>query len=185
MRAIRVLAVALLGLAAAAPAWAALAVGSEAPDFSAPSALGGEDYAFSLADALKQGPVVVYFYPKAFTKGCTIEAHQFAQAMDQYKALGASVIGVSSDDIGTLHRFSLSECGSKFPVAADPDQKIINEYDAKMPLLNYATRISYVIAPDHKIIYAYSALDPSEHVANTLNAIKQWKQAQSAPTASP
>src|SRR3546814_4249505 len=94
--------------------------------------------------------------------------------MDQDKALGATVIGVSNDEIDTLHKFSLTECGGKFPVAADPDQKIIKAYDAKMPLLNYATRVSYVITPDDKILYEYSALDPSQHVANTLNAIKQW-----------
>jgi peroxiredoxin len=180
MRTIKWLAVAFLGLCCMPPAWAALDVGAAAPDFSAPASLAGKDYAFSLADALKQGPVVVYFYPKAFTKGCTIEAHQFARAMDQYKALGASVIGVSADEIGTLHKFSLTECGGKFPVAADPDQKIIKAYDAKMPLLNYATRVSYVITPDDKIYYEYSALDPSQHVANTLAAIKQWKNAQAA-----
>src|SRR3546814_16920561 len=85
--------------------------------------------------------------------------------MDQYKALGATVIGVSNDEIDTLHKFSLTECGGKFPVAADPDQKIIKAYDAKMPLLNYATRVSYVITPDDKILYEYSALAPSQHVA--------------------
>jgi peroxiredoxin len=100
--------------------------------------------------------------------------------MDQYKALGASVIGVSADDIGVLHKFSLSECGGKFPVAADPDQKVIEAYDAKMPMLNYASRVSYVITPDGRILYVYSALDPSQHVANTLAAIKQWKAAQTA-----
>jgi peroxiredoxin len=180
MRTIKWLAVAFLGFCCTPAAWAALDVGAEAPDFSAPASLAGKDYAFSLADALKQGPVVVYFYPKAFTKGCTIEAHQFAQAMDQYKALGASVIGVSADDIGVLHKFSLSECGGKFPVAADPDQKVIEAYDAKMPMLNYASRVSYVITPDGRILYVYSALDPSQHVANTLAAIKQWKAARTA-----
>lgn len=183
MRKISFLAAALLSLGVTMPARAALDVGVTAPDFAAPASLAGKDYAFSLSDALKTGPVVVYFYPKAFTKGCTIEAHEFAKAMDQYKALGASVIGVSSDDIETLHKFSLTECGGKFPVAADPDQKIIKAYDAKMPLLNYATRISYVITPDDKILYEYSALDPSQHVANTLNAIRQWK-AKSGQTAS-
>lgn len=167
-------------LALAMPAWAALEVGASAPDFSAPASLAGKDYAFSLSQALKQGPVVVYFYPKAFTKGCTVEAHLFAEAMEQYKALGATVIGVSNDEIETLHKFSLSECGGKFPVAADGDGKIMKAYDAKLPLVNYASRVSYVIAPDGKIIYVYSAMDPSQHVANTLNAIKLWK-AQSTP----
>lgn len=171
-------------LVLALPAWAALQVGAGAPDFSAPASLAGKDYAFSLAEALKQGPVVVYFYPKAFTKGCTVEAHLFAEAMDQYQALGATVIGVSNDEIETLHKFSLTECGGKFPVAADTDGKIMKAYDAKLPLVNYASRISYVVTPDGKILYVYSAMDPSQHVSNTLNAIRQWK-AQSAAAPSP
>src|SRR3546814_2863841 len=93
---------------------------------------------FSLADALKSGPVVVYFYPKAFTKGCTIEAHEFAKAMDQYKALGATVIGVSNDEIDTLHKFSLTECGGKFPVAADRSEEHTSELQSLM-------RISYAV----------------------------------------
>ncbi|MGH8444058.1 MAG: peroxiredoxin [Solimonas sp.] len=180
MRTIKWVAAALLSIACAVPAWAALQVGASAPDFSAPASLAGKDYSFSLAESLKQGPVVVYFYPKAFTKGCTVEAHLFAEAMEQYKALGATVIGVSNDEIDTLHKFSLSECGGKFPVAADTDKKIMTAYDAKLPLVNYASRISYVITPDGKIIYAYSAMDPSKHVDNTLNAIRLWK-AQNTP----
>ncbi len=153
MRTIKYLSTAVLALVVSNAALAALKVGATAPDFSAPASLAGKDYSFALADALKQGPVVVYFYPKAFTKGCTIEAHQFAEAMAQYKALGATVIGVSSDDIDTLHKFSLSECGGKFPVAADPDTKIMSAWDAKLPLVNYASRISYVVTPDGKILY--------------------------------
>lgn len=175
MRTFRLFAVLFLGLLCTARADAALEAGAAAPDFSAPASLAGKDYAFSLAEALKQGPVVVYFYPKAFTKGCTVEAHLFAAAMDQYRALGASVIGVSADGIETLHKFSLTECGGKFPVASDADQKIMTAYDAKLPLLNYASRISYVIAPDGKILYAYAAMAPDQHVANTLNAIREWK----------
>ncbi len=184
MRTIRIGTAVLLSLVWVLPAWAALAVGASAPDFSAPASLAGKDYAFSLADALKQGPVVVYFYPKAFTQGCTVEAHQFAAAMDQYKALGASVIGVSADDIGTLHKFSLSECGGKFPVAADADRKIMKAYDAKLPMVGYAGRVSYVVTPDGKVLYAYSAMDPSQHVGNTLEAIRQWK-AHKAPASAP
>ena len=96
-----------------------------APVFTAQASLGGNVYDYSLADALKKGPVVLYFYPAAFTKGCTIEAHEFAEAVDQYKAQGATVIGVSHDNIDTLKKFSVSECRSKFPVAADADSKII------------------------------------------------------------
>ncbi|HTZ00322.1 MAG TPA: redoxin domain-containing protein, partial [Rhodocyclaceae bacterium] len=110
----------ILVLAAAGftlPAAAALDVGAPAPPFEAPASLGGSEYRFSLRDALKTGPVVLYFYPAAFTKGCTIEAHDFAAAIDRYKALGATVIGVSHDSIETLKRFSVSECRGKFAVA--------------------------------------------------------------------
>ena len=104
-------------------AQAVLKPGDPAPDFSTQASLGGNTYTYSLADALKKGPVVLYFYPAAFTKGCTIEAHAFAEAVDRYKAYGATVIGVSADEIGTLTKFSVSECRSKFPVAADPDAR--------------------------------------------------------------
>ncbi|EAY62342.1 Alkyl hydroperoxide reductase [Burkholderia cenocepacia PC184] len=133
-------------------AQAELKPGAAAPDFTTQASLGGKTYTYSLADALKQGPVVLYFYPAAFTKGCTIEAHAFADAVDRYKAYGATVIGVSADNIDTLTKFSVSECRSKFPVAADPDAKIIREYDAKLPALDRANRVSYVISPDGKVL---------------------------------
>ena len=170
-----------LGLAAAvcgasaAPALAALPVGVAAPDFTVPATLGGHEFSFKLADALKKGPVVLYFYPAAFTKGCTIEAHAFAAAIDQYKALHATVIGVSHDDIATLDKFSTSDCQSKFPVAADPSLKVAVSYDAKLPVVGMANRTSYVIAPDGKVIYAYSNLNPGDHVANTLAAVKAYE----------
>src|SRR5690242_21446504 len=113
-----------------APASAALKIGAAAPDFTAPATLGGKEFTFALSDALRKGPVVLYFYPAAFTRGCTIEAHDFAEAIDRYKAFGATVIGVSHDPIDKLQRFSVSECRSKFPVAADPDQSIMKSYDA-------------------------------------------------------
>ena len=174
----RMLAGAMLAAAAfsaAAPALAALAVGASAPDFTAPATLGGHEFTFNLAEALKKGPVVLYFYPAAFTKGCTIEAHDFAAAIDQYKAMHATVIGVSHDDIATLDRFSTSECQSKFPVAADPALKVARDYDAKLPVMGMANRTSYVIAPDGKVIYAYSNLNPADHVANTLAAVKAYE----------
>jgi peroxiredoxin len=132
-------------------------------------------FTFALAAALKSGPVVLYFYPAAFTKGCTVEAHEFAEATAKFNALGATVIGVSHDDIDTLNKFSVTECRNKFAVAADPDLKIAKSYDARIPLVSYANRTSYVIAPTGKIIYAYSALSPDEHVANTLAAVTQWR----------
>jgi len=163
----------------ALPAFAALEVGSKAPMFTAQATLGGKEFTFDLASALKKGPVVVYFYPEAFTPGCTIEAHDFAAAMDQYKALGATVIGVSHDEIDKLNKFSVSDCQSKFAVAVDSSQKVMKSYDAVMPDHDkYANRTSYVIAPDGTILYTYTNMDPSDHVANTIAAIKAWKQKQ-------
>ena len=166
---------ATIAAAAAGPALAALSVGAPAPDFTAPATLGGHEFTFNLADAPKKGPVVVYFYPAAFTKGCTVEAHEFAAAMDQFRALHATVIGVSHDDIATLDRFSTSECQSKFPVAADPKLAIAKDYDARLPLVGFANRTSYVIAPGGKVIYAYSNLNPAEHVQNLLGAVKAYE----------
>lgn len=166
-------------LAFSAPAMAALAIGAAAPDFSTQASLGGKEFSFSLADALKKGPVVLYFYPAAFTKGCTIEAHDFAEAMPQYAALGATVIGVSHDAIDTLDRFSVSECRSKFPVAADPSETVIKSYDAVLPSHpEYANRTSYVIAPDHSILMTYTDLNPDKHVELTLAAVKKWRDSQ-------
>ncbi len=128
-----------------------------------------------LADALKKGPVVLYFYPAAFTKGCTIEAHDFAEATDKFAALGATVIGISHDGIAKLKDFSVSECRSKFAVAADPDGKVIAAYDTKIPQAVYANRTSYVITPDHKIAFEYTAMSPDQHVALTLDAVTKWK----------
>jgi len=161
---------------AATPAFASLKVGDKAPDFTAPATLGGKEFTFHLADALKSGPVVVYFYPAAFTQGCTVEAHEFAAAIPQYKALGATVIGVSHDDIATLNKFSVSECQSKFPVAADQDRHIMKSYDATLGFLTaYASRTSYVVGQDGKIAFTYSAMDPDEHVGRTLKAVEALK----------
>lgn len=177
----RSLAAAILALAAAAaPALAALNTGQTAPDFSAQASMGGKVFTFNLADALKKGPVVLYFYPAAFTKGCTIEAHTFADAMDQFKALHATVIGVSHDTIDTLNKFSVSECRSKFPVAADPSLTVAKQYDAVLPQApTYANRTSYVIAPDGKILATLTDLThPQQHVNNALTVLKQYEQGQ-------
>ena len=164
----------------ALPTFAALKPGDPAPDFAAPASLAGNTFTFSLADALKKGPVVLYFYPAAFTTGCTIEAHDFADAVDAYRALGASVIGVSHDDIKTLAKFSVSECRSKFAVAADRDQSIMKSYDAVLAIKpEYADRVSYVIAPDGHVVFAYQSLNPEKHVEYTLDALKKWSAKQS------
>jgi peroxiredoxin Q/BCP len=165
----------LLAASVAVPAHSALNIGGMAPDFVTQASLGGKVFIYSLADALKKGPVVLYFYPAAFTPGCTIEAHDFADAIEKYQALGATVIGVSHDGIEKLNRFSVSECRSKFPVAADPDQSIMKSYDAILAANpEYANRTSYVIAPGGEIIYTYTAMQPDKHVQNTLDALRKW-----------
>jgi peroxiredoxin Q/BCP len=162
----------LAACGAALPAQAALKPGAQAPDFTTQATLAGQPFSFSLADALKTGPVVLYFYPAAFTKGCTVEAHEFAEATEQFKALGATVIGVSHDPIDTLNRFSVSECRNKFAVASDADGKISKAYDAKLMMTSYANRTSYVISQDGRVTYEYTALSPDKHVANTLAAVQ-------------
>ena len=160
----------------AAPLYAALKPGVQAPDFTTQATLAGKPFTFSLADALKQGPVVLYFYPAAFTPGCTVEAHEFAEATDKFKAMGATVIGVSHDPIETLNKFSVSECRNKFAVASDADQKITKAYDAVLSAKpEYADRTSYVIAPSGKIIYEYTAMSPDKHVENTMAAVVKWR----------
>ncbi|CAN5591182.1 peroxiredoxin [soil metagenome] len=165
----------LLASVLATPAFAAMKPGDAAPDFTAPATLGGKEFSFSLAAALKKGPVVLYFFPKAFTTGCTAEAHEFAEAAASFTAAGATLIGMSADDLDTLHKFSMQACSSKFPVAADPDLRVIRAYDSaliRVGRVGIADRISYVIAPDGKIAYAYSDRSPDKHVENTLAAVK-------------
>jgi len=181
MKRFMVSAIILAGLTAT-PAWAGLKPGDPAPDFTAQAAVGGKDFTFSLASALKRGPVVLYFYPKSFTQGCTIEAHDFAEAADRFKAAGATLIGMSHDTIETQRKFSTEECRDKFPVAADPDSTVIRAYDAAWMIGGMSVpggiseRISYVIAPDGKIIYAYSDSSPEKHITNTLAAVQHWRQ---------
>jgi thioredoxin-dependent peroxiredoxin len=160
----------------AVPAFAALPDGTKAPDFSTDASLAGKAFKFSLQDALKKGPVVLYFYPAAFTPGCTVEAHEFAEATDKFKALGATVIGVSHDPIEKLNQFSVSECRNKFAVASDADGSVMKNYDAILPVKpEYANRTSYVIAPTGVIIYSYTDLKPDKHVENTMAAVKKWQ----------
>jgi peroxiredoxin Q/BCP len=166
-------------VAVATPAWAALKPGEKAPDFTTQASLAGKEFRFTLSDALKKGPVVLYFYPAAFTTGCTIEAHAFAEATEKFEALGATVIGVSADNIATLDKFSVTECRNKFAVAADPELKIIKSYDTKLPVVGYADRTSFVIVPGGTVSYVYSAMNPDQHVANTLAAVQAWKDQQS------
>ena len=158
------------------PVHAALPNGTQAPDINTQATLAGKEFKFSLADALKKGPVVLYFYPAAFTPGCTTEAHLFAEATPQFEALGATVIGVSHDPIEKLDKFSVSECRNKFAVASDADGSIMKAYDSVLESHpEYANRTSYVIAPTGEIIYSYTAMNPDKHVDNTMAAVKKWQ----------
>jgi peroxiredoxin len=167
----------LAALALAAPIWTApvhaqLAQGAKAPGFTTRSALAGKETGFSLATALLQGPVVLYFYPKAFTSGCTLEANAFAEAMPEFRAAGASVIGMSNDTIATLKRFSREECRDAFPVGV-ASAKVIAAYDVALGDSGLANRVSYVIAPDGRIATVYASSDYREHVSRTLAAVRR------------
>lgn len=159
-------------------AHAALKVGAPAPDFSADAAVGGQAFKFKLAEALKQGPVVVYFYPKAFTSGCTVEAHQFAEATDKFKALNTTVIGMSNDDIETLKKFSVEACRNKFAVAADAGGKVIKDYDVALKMVpgTMADRVSFLIAPDGKIAAVHASMNPDGHIDAMLKAAEKFKK---------
>ncbi len=158
-------------------AQAALKVGDIAPDFTLPAAVGGKDFTFSLSDAQRQGPVVIYFYPKSFTRGCTIEAHEFADHAAEFQAAGASLIGISSDPIETQRDFSTKECRDKFPIGADPSLTAITAYNAKREKPGasgekLAERISYVVA-DGRIVYVLTSSNPIEHVQSTLDFVRK------------
>src|SRR3954467_11120085 len=167
-------ALALAGFAAT-PANAALKVGGKDPDITTTGAVGGKEFKIHLAEQLKKGPVVLYFFPKAFTSGCTAEAHAFSESIGDFKKAGAQVIGMSADDLKTLHDSSAKECRSAFPVAtATP--AIQKEYDvawAAHP--GITTRTSYVIGKDGQVAMVHDDLDFSQHVAKTLAAVKALK----------
>ena len=172
----------MLLISATTPSYAALDVGEAAPNFTVQAALGGKTFRYTLAESLAKGPVVLYFFPAAFSVGCSLEAHEFAEAIGKFEALGATVIGVSSDDIETLGKFSVQACQGKFPVASDNTQAIMKSYDAVMALRpDYANRISYVISPNGKVVYNYQSLNPSRHVEKTLSALKEFSQNKGRP----
>lgn len=171
----RTLALATILLALGAPASAALTPGSKAPDFTTQGALAGKQFNFTLSQALKKGPVVLYFFPAAFTSGCTAEAHEFAEQSAAFKKAGATIIGVAADKIEDLQRFSVQECRNKFAVAvASP--AMVKGYDVVLPqYAGRSNRTSYVIAPNGQVVYAYSNMDYRNHVAGTLKAVQDWK----------
>ena len=194
----RILAYALLASALTVPAFAALKSGDKATDFKAHATLAGKEFDFSLGDALKKGPVVVYFYPAAFTRGCNIEAHTFAENADKFAAAGATIIGVSRDTIEKLNMFSSDPeyCAGKFPVAADATGAISKSFDLKNgavrggakdvkgnPITTETTeRTTFVITPDHKIVATFSSNDdkiaPADHVEKSLALVEQLKTAK-------
>jgi peroxiredoxin len=167
--------VAATAVLAATPATAALPVGAKAPDFTTTGALAGKPFKLNLADQLKHGPLVLYFFPKAFTSGCTAEAHAFSEAAAEFKKLGARLVGMSADDLPTLEQFSVKECRNAFPVAT-ADADVRKAYDVVLKQKpEYANRTSYVIDRNGKIVMEYTNLDPSEHVQRTLAAVKALK----------
>lgn len=166
---------AIVSSLAFSPATAALKTGAKAPDFTTTGAVGGKPFKIHLAEQLKKGPVVLYFFPKAFTSGCTAEAHAFSEAVDDFKKAGAQVIGLSADDLPTLKKFSVEECRNAFPVgtATPATQKAYDVAWAAHPGLT--TRTSYVIDRKGRVAMVHDDLDFSQHVAKTLAAVKALK----------
>jgi peroxiredoxin Q/BCP len=183
-------AAAALTVAAASPALADLAPGAKAPDFTAQAFRGGQPLTFKLSEALKKGPVVIYFFPAAYTGGCNIETHMFSDSIDQFTALKATVIGVTTGNVDKLADFSKDTqyCAGKFTLAADPDHKIATAYDTHLSLVgvklppgtnlpaDLSNRTSYVLAPSGKILLAYTKGDPTDHVNQTLTAVKAYRE---------
>ncbi len=169
----------VLAITAASPATAALPVGSKAPNFVTTGAMAGKPFQLHLKRELRKGPVVLYFYPKAFTKGCTLEARAFSEASGDFRRAGARVIGLSADDLPTLKRFSVEECRNAFPVAT-ASAATIKAYDVAMPVVGKLTtmsnRTSYVIGRDGRIAFVHSDLDWSSHVAKTLAAVRALRK---------
>ncbi|KQV57576.1 MULTISPECIES: peroxiredoxin [unclassified Caulobacter] len=171
------IAAAALALAATSPALAALKVGDKAPEFTAKAALAGKDFDFKLAKALKKGPVVLYFFPAAYTAGCTAEAHEFAEATPEFEKLGATVIGVTAGNVDRIKDFSKEHCRDKFAVAA-ADATLVKSYDVVLSQKpEWSNRTSYVIAPDHKVLMAYTDGNFAGHVTQTMDAVKAYNAA--------
>ncbi|MFP5209522.1 MAG: peroxiredoxin [Acidobacteriota bacterium] len=182
-----------ISAALCASAFAALKTGDRAPDFSARASLAGKDFNFSLQAALKKGPVVVYFYPSAYTGGCDLEAHTFAQEKSKFTAAGATIIGVSADSIARLNQFSADPnyCAGKFPVASDPSGKIAASYGVAVAAgragmkdvrgvaidHDFFDRETFVIGKDHRIVAAFSSradhLTPDAHVKRALAVVQK------------
>ncbi len=179
----------LIALSVALPAFAALEAGAEAPRFTAPASLAGKTFTFSLADAMAKGPVVVYFYPYAYTGGCNIQAHTFAVNKDKFTAAGASIIGVSLDSIQRLNDFSADPnyCAGKFPTASDADGSIARSFglavrqgppglkDSRGMVIGhgFAERTTFIVTPDGKIAQTIGGLAPDKNVEQALAAVER------------
>lgn len=180
--------IALLGLAVCLPVAAALSTGEKAPTFKAPASLDGKVFEFSLDEALAKGPVVVYFYPSAFTGGCSLQAHTFAVKHDEFAAAGASIIGVSLDNIERLNEFSSDPefCAGKIAVASDEGGKIARSYQVKVSEAKqgakdsrgklighgFAERTTFVVKPDGKVAAVIGGVSPIENVEQSLQAVQ-------------
>jgi len=170
-------------------AHAALKEGDAAPAFNAPASLAGKTFNFSLREALKKGPVVVYFYPSAYTGGCNVQAHTFAVHHDKFVAAGASIVGVSLDSISRLNDFSADPeyCAGKIAVASDVDGKIARAYDLSVRDVvagrkdtrgadidhGYAERTTFIVAPNGTIATAIGGLAPAANVERALEAVQK------------
>ena len=166
-------------LLVAAPALAALAPGAKAPDFTTRGAIAGKVFTVHLAEQLKKGPVVLYFFPAAYTGGCNAEAHAFAEAIPQFQAAGATVIGMSADDVATLTKFSAEKCAGKFAVAS-AGPKVVSGYDValgkQMAGRDLTKRTSYVIDRQGRVAFVHDDMNPAEHVSQTLAAVQKLKR---------
>ncbi len=183
----------LLSTAVAVPAFAALKEGDKAPTFSAKASLAGKAFDYSLADSLKKGPVVVYFYPSAFTQGCNIQAHTFSENMDKFKAAGASVIGVSLDSIERLNDFSADPnyCAGKVAVASDPQGAIAKSFDLMVGAARegakdsrgqeighgFAERTTFIVTPDGKVAATVGGVSPADNVTKSLETVQHLQHA--------
>jgi peroxiredoxin Q/BCP len=171
----------LIGLAAtlalATPAWADLDVGDNAPQITAEGFLGGVPFHLDLAEALAEGPVVLYFFPAAFTSGCNIEAALFAQSAAAFEAAGATLVGLTAGNTDRLGEFSQAHCASAFPVAA-ASSETVSDYDVALALRpGWSQRTSYVIGTDAKIAFVWTDMNPDEHVDQTLQAVQAMQAA--------
>ncbi|MBO9712421.1 redoxin domain-containing protein [Sphingomonas sp.] len=174
---------AALALPFAVPAAAELTPGKVAPDFTAEGALAGKPFSVNLKAALKKGPVVLYFFPAAFTGGCNAEAHAFAEAVPDFQAAGATVIGMTAGNVDRIVEFSADTklCSGKFAVAA-ASPAVIKGYDVLLKKpdgtpTTITSRTSYVIAPGGKILFAHSDMNPADHVKLTLEAVRKYHEA--------